>query len=330
MNLQTNYLGLPLRHPLMPGASPMDGDLGLVRQLEDAGASAIVMHSLFEEQIQLERRGYVNEVERYEDSLREALTFLPEPDDFAFTSEQYLEQLRRIKAAVGVPVVASLNGTSLGGWARLAKDVESAGADAIELNYYHVPTDPRETGHVIENDAVALLRDVRRKVGIPVAMKLSPFFSSLPNVARRLVEAGASGLVLLNRFYQPDIDIESLEALPTLRLSDSSELRQRLRWIAILFGRVETSLVVSGGVHTAEDAIKAIMAGADAVQIVSALLKHGPERLGVILQDMTRWLEEHDYESLAQLRGSMSLRHCPDPSAYERANYMRILQAWRV
>jgi dihydroorotate dehydrogenase (fumarate) len=314
----------------MPGASPLAGSLDHVRKLEDAGAAAIVMHSLFEEQIELEQQGYAASVEPYLDSFSESLSFLPESDDFTFSSEQYLEQLGRIKAAVAIPVIASLNGTTSGGWLRLAAELESAGADAIELNYYHVPTDPRIAGQLVENEAVALLRAVRRKIGIPVAVKLSPFFSSLPSVARKLAAAGADGLVLLNRFYQPDIDIENLEALPTLRLSDSSELRQRLRWIAILFGNVQTSLAVTGGVHTAEDAIKAIMTGADAVQMVSALLKHGPERLGEVLQEMIRWLEEHDYESLDQLRGSMSLRHCPDPTAYERANYLRILQAWRV
>lgn len=330
MNLQTNYLGLTLRNPLMPGASPMVDDLDLVRRLEDAGASAIVMHSLFEEQIELEQHGYATDVEGYSDSFNEALSFLPEADDFVFDTEQYLRQIQRIKSAVGVPVVASLNGTTIGGWTNLAVEMESAGADALELNYYHVPTDPAESGRLIENDAVTLLREVRRKVGIPVAMKLSPFFSSLPHLAVKLAGAGADGLVLLNRFYQPDIDLENLEALPTLQLSDSSELRQRLRWIAILFGRVETSLALSGGAHTAEDAIKAIMAGATVVQMVSALLRNGPEHIGVVLQKMRQWLEEHEYESLEQLRGSMSLRHCPDPAAYERANYMRVLQGWRV
>lgn len=330
MNLATNYLGLSLRNPVMPGASPLVDDLDLVKRLEDAGAAAIVMHSLFEEQIELEQRGYANEVESYRDSFSEALSFLPEADDFAFSVDQYLERLQGIRAAVGVPVIASLNGTSLGGWVQLAREMESAGAAAIELNYYHVPTDPKQGGRIAENDLVTLLRDLRRKVGVPVAVKLSPFFTSLPNLALRLAAAGASGLVLLNRFYQPDIDIENLDVLPTLRLSDSSELRARLRWAAILYGRVDASIAVSGGVHTAEDAIKAILAGADVVQMVSALLRHGPERLGLVLQEMTRWLEEHEYDSLDQLRGSMSLRHCPDPSGYERANYMRILQAWRV
>jgi len=330
MNLQTNYLGLSLENPLMPGASPMVDDLDLVRRLEDSGASAIVMHSLFEEQIELEQRGYATSVGSYKDSFNEALSFLPDADDFAFDTDQYLAQIERIKSAVGVPVIASLNGTTPGGWVQLAVEMEKAGADALELNYYHVPTDPCESGRLVEHDAVTLLREVRRKVGIPVAMKLSPFFSSLPHLAGKLASAGASGLVLLNRFYQPDIDIEELEAMPTLRLSDSSELRQRLRWIAILFGRVDTSLALSGGAHTAGDVIKAIMAGASVVQMVSALLRHGPGHLGVVLRDLSRWLEEHEYDSLDQLRGSMSLRHCPDPSAYERANYMRVLQGWRV
>ncbi len=330
MNLATNYLGLALKHPLMPGASPMANDLDLVRRLEDAGAAAIVMPSLFEEQIEIEQRGYANAVESYQDSFNEAGSFLPEADDFALSPGQYLEQLRRIKDAVEVPLIASLNGTTIGGWVRMAAEMERAGADAIELNYYHLPTDPLLTGRTIENDALEVLRSVRRSVAIPVAMKLSPFFSSLPHFARKAAAAGASGLVLLNRFYQPDIDIENLEVLPTLKLSDSSELRLRLRWLAILFSRVEGSLAVSGGVHSATDAIKAVMAGADAVQMVSALLRHGPGQLGVVLQEMRQWLEEHEYDSLDQLRGSMSLRHCPDPAAFERANYMRILQGWRV
>ncbi|MDD5199960.1 MAG: dihydroorotate dehydrogenase-like protein [Terrimicrobiaceae bacterium] len=330
MNLSTNYLGLALKHPLMPGASPMVDNLDLVRRLEDAGAAAIVMHSLFEEQIDLEGRAYDRDVESYNDSFSEALSFLPEADEFALTPDQYLEQLRRVKAAVGVPVIGSLNGATLGGWTRYAGLMESAGADAIELNCYDLPSDPAETARTVEGDILEILRSVRRSVAIPVALKLSPFFSSLPNFARKAADAGAGGLVLFNRFYQPDIDIENLEVLPTLEFSTSSELRLRLRWLAILHGGLNASLAVSGGVHSSADAIKAIMAGADAVQMVSALLQHGPERLGDVLREMTRWLEDHEYESLDQLRGSMSLWHCPDPSAFERANYMRILQGWRV
>jgi dihydroorotate dehydrogenase (fumarate) len=330
MNLSTDYLGIELAHPLMPGASPMVDNLDLVRRLEDAGASAIVMHSLFEEQIEAENRAMARDVESHTDSFYEAISFLPDPDDFTFTPEQYLEQLRRIKEAVDIPVIASLNGTSLGGWVGYARHLESAGADAIELNYYDLPSELAQTGQSVELGALEILHAVRESVAIPVALKISPFFSSLPNFARAAVDAGASGLVLFNRFYQPDIDIEALEVLPTLQLSNSSELRLRLRWLAILHGSIDASLAVSGGVHTAADAIKAIMAGADAVQMVAALLKHGPEHLGVVLGEMTRWLEEHEYESLDQLRGSMSLQHCPDPAAFERANYMRILQGWPV
>jgi dihydroorotate dehydrogenase (fumarate) len=330
MNLTTRYLGLTLRNPLMPGASPMVDDLDLVRRLEDAGASAIVMHSLFEEQITLEGRAFHQHVEQFQDSFAEALDFLPERDDFVLTPDRYLDQLSRIKAAVDVPVIASLNGSTPGGWTSYARHLEAAGADALELNYYCLPADPAQTARAVEKDALDIFRAVRRSVHLPVAIKLSPFFSSLPNFARQAGDAGASGLVLFNRFYQPDIDIEDLEVLPTLQFSDSSELRLRLRWLAILHASIETSFAVSGGVHTAADAIKAIMAGADAVQMVSALLRHGPGRLGEVLAELTRWLDEHEYESLDQLRGSMSLRNCPDPAAYERTNYLRVLQGWRV
>jgi len=330
MNLSTQYLGLTLKNPLMPGASPMVDNLDLVRRLEDAGAAAIVMRSLFEEQITLEDRAHQQHVSAHNESFAEALDFLPEPDDFSLPPDRYLEQLQKIKAAVSVPVIASLNGTSPGGWTRYAKHMEEAGADALELNYYHLATDPAQTGIGVEEDALEIFRKVRGSISIPVAIKLSPFFSALPNFARKVVDAGAGGLVLFNRFYQPDIDIEKLEAQPTLQLSDSSELRLRLRWLAILHGSLGASLAASGGVHSGTDAIKALMSGADVVQMVSALLKHGPERLASILEEMTLWLGEHEYESLDQLRGSMSLQHCPDPAAFERSNYLLVLQGWRV
>lgn len=329
MNLETTYLGLPLKHPLMPGASPMVDNMDLVRRLEDAGASAIVMHSLFEEQLVLEERAWFRDVERHEESFSEMTSFLCEPEDFTLTSEQYLEQVQKIKAAVAVPVIASLNGTSPTGWTSFAKEIEAAGADALELNYYVLPCSPTQTARIIEGDALEIVRTVRRSIGIPVALKLSPFFSSLPNFARKAMEAGADGLVLFNRFYQPDFDIEELDMLSTLEFSTAAEIRLRLRWLAILRGCVDISLAASGGVHTAREAIKAIMAGADAVQMVSALLQHGPEQLGVVLQEMRDWLEDHEYDSIDQLRGSMSLRHCPDPATHERTNYIRILQGWR-
>lgn len=330
MNLQTSYLGLTLKNPLMPGASPLVDNLDLVRRLEDAGAAAIVMHSLFEEQIQLEERACTRHLEGCSNSFSEAMSFLSEPDDFALSPEQYLEQIRRIKEAVDLPVIASLNGVTPGGWVEFARHLQSAGADAIELNFYNIPVSPAVSPREVEADALRVVRTVRRSVDLPIALKISPFFSSLPHFAQKAADGGANGLVIFNRFYQPDIDIENLEVLPTLQLSDRSELRLRLRWLAILYGIADLSLAVSGGVQTGEDVIKSLMAGADTVQMVSALLKHGPERLGSVLQSLWRWMDEHEYASLEQLRGSMSLQHCPDPAAFERANYMRILQAWRV
>ncbi|MEO7934053.1 MAG: dihydroorotate dehydrogenase-like protein [Chthoniobacterales bacterium] len=329
MNLSTNYLGLKLKNPLMPGASPLVDNLDTVRRLEDVGAAAIVMHSLFEEQITTEDRLYTENFEQHNNFFNEAQSFMPDPLEFALTPDHYLAQIARIKEAVQLPVIASLNGTTLGGWVNYAHLMEEAGADALELNFYFISTSPTESGGDVLKRATEILEAVKSNVTIPVAVKLSPFFTALPHIAQTLVNSGANGLVLFNRFYQPDIDIETLEVVPALRLSDSSELLLRLRWLAILSASVKTSYAVTGGVHLAKDAIKAIMTGADAVQMVSALLKRGPDWLGGVLDEMTSWLEEHEYESLDQLRGSMSLRHCPDPAAFERANYLRVLQGWR-
>jgi dihydroorotate dehydrogenase (fumarate) len=329
MNLSTNYLGLPLKSPLMPGASPMVDDLGVVKRLEDAGAAAIVMHSLFEEQITGERLATIYHMELYADSYPEALSYFPQRDEFALGPDQYLEQIRRIKAAVSVPVIGSLNGSTPGGWTRYAKLIEQAGADALELNVYDVATDPEETGAEVEARIVQLCRDIVHSVEIPVAVKLSPFFTSLASLASRLDGTQIEGLVLYNRFYQPDIDIETLSVQPTLKLSDSTELLLRLRWLAILSRQLSCDLCVSGGVHTARDAIKAIMAGASGVQIVSALLQNGPEYLSVIQEEMVRWMQENNYSSVRSMRGIMALDRCPDPRAFERANYLRVLQSWR-
>ena len=329
MDLSTTYLGLALPHPIMPGASPLVDDLDTVRQLEDAGAAAIVMHSLFEEQITREELGLVHDVFVHEDSSAEALSYFPEPQDYALHPERYLEQLRRIKAAVGVPVIGSLNGTSDEGWLHYAEQIQDAGADALELNFYHLATDPRENGADVERRLLDIVRGVRRNVTIPIAVKLSPFFSSLSHLAHELVAAGADGLVLFNRFYQPDIDPDMLQAVPRLHLSTSDDLLLRVRWLAILSGQVTASLAASGGVHTGLDAIKVIMAGADAVQLVAALLKFGPKHLTVVQREVRHWLEERDYESLRQAQGSMSLLHCPDAEAFERGNYLRALQTWR-
>jgi dihydroorotate dehydrogenase (fumarate) len=330
MDLSTRYLGLKLSHPLMPGASPMVDDLDTVKRLEDAGASAIVMHSLFEEQIRREQMSAFVHTESHEQSFAEALSYFPASDAFALGPHEYLEQLRRIKAAVSVPVIASLNGYTLGGWLNYARLMQDAGADALELNVYQLATDPDESGHAVEERTIEMVRAVRGAVRVPLAVKLSPFYTALGDFARRLDEAGADGLVLFNRFYQPDIDIEELQARRALHLSHSSELPLRLRWLAILSGRVRASLAVSGGVHTVVDVIQSIMSGAHAVQVVSALLQRGPAYLAQLRQELTEWLEEHEYDSLQQMQGSMNLESCPDPRIYERANYMLMLQGWRA
>lgn len=330
MDLSTTYLGLKLPHPLMPGASPLVDDMDKVRQLEDAGAAAIVMHSLFEEQITREEWFHFRATEMYRESFAEALSHFPSQDSFTLGPDDYLEQLGRIKRAVKVPVIASLNGTSPGGWLAYAKTIEQAGADALELNVYTIPARPDEPAAEIEDRVIEMLRTLKKSIRIPVAVKLSPFYTSLGNFARRLDESGADGLVLFNRFYQPDLDPDNLDVLRTLALSTSSELPLRLRWLGLLSGQVKASLAVTGGVHTHMDAIKAVMAGAHAVQVVSALLKNGPGFLKVLRQDLAAWLESHEYSSLEEMQGSLALHSCPDARAYERANYMLVLQSWNA
>jgi dihydroorotate dehydrogenase (fumarate) len=303
VELSVKYLGLTLAHPLMTGASPFVDDLDRVKRLEDAGASAITMHSLFEEQISGEEVATARATETHANSSGEASSYLPDPPDFHLGPDEYLEQLRKLKKAVRVPVIASLNGTTRGGWLRFAKLMQEAGADALELNIYDLATDSETRGDAVEERMISLVRAVKKDVTIPVAVKLSPFYSSLSNLAKQLDQAGADGLVLFNRFYQPDINVEELEVERSLQLSTSSELPLRLRWLAILSGRVRPSLAITGGVHTPVDVIKAIMAGAHAVQLVSALLQRGPEYLRVLRGEMARFLEEHDYESLDQMRG---------------------------
>lgn len=329
MNLSTRYLGLTLPHPLIPGASPLADDLDTVRRLEDAGAAAIILRSLFEEQITREQVSAFLHSEMHGESFAEALTYFPTPQSFVFGPEEYLEHLGRVKAAVKIPVIASLNGTTPDGWLDYPPLIESTGADALELNLYRLAFDPALSAQDVERESVAVVRSVRRSVRIPLAVKLSPFYSSLAHFAGQLDLAGADGLVLFNRFYQPDINPETLELNRDLHLSDSRELPLRLRWLGALSGQVKASLAVSGGVHDARDAIKAIMAGAHAVQVVSALLRNGPEYLKVLRQGMEDWMREFEWESLETMRGNMSLQRCPDPAAYERANYMMMLQGWR-
>lgn len=328
MDLSTTYLGLSLAHPLMPGAGPLVDDLDTVRRLEDAGAAAIVMHSLFEEQLVGEELALHRGLEGWDDLHAEASSYLPRGVGFRLGPHEYLEQVRRIKAAVAVPVIASLNGTTEGGWVQYARWIAEAGADALELNAYHMATDPLECAAALEQRLLDLLAAVKAQVELPVAVKLAPSYSALPHLARALERGGAAGLVLFNRFYQPDLDVEALEVVPTLRLSDPSELLLRVRWLAVLSPLVTCSLACSGGVHGPLDALKAVMAGAHAVQLTSALLQRGPEHLRAVLDGLRAWLEEHEYESLRQAQGSMNHARCPNPQALERANYVRLLQSW--
>ena len=330
MNMNTEYLGLQLQHPLMAGASPMAGDLDLARRLEDAGAAAITLSSLFEEQITREQNGTIYDMEIAAGSSAEAISYFPQSDELRFGPDNYLEQIRKLKSAVKVPVIASLNGVTASGWLDYARQIEQAGADALELNLYYLATNPLETADQVEKRMLEIVRMVKGNVKLPVAVKLSPFFSSLAHFAKVLEGAGADAVVLFNRFYQPDLNIEDLEVEPSLHLSDSSELLLRLRWLALLSAQLSLPLAVSGGVHTAEDAIKATMAGATGIQMVSALLLHGPEHLKKVREDMAAWMEAHEYESLEQMRGSMNLLKCPNPQAFERANYMRVLAGWKA
>lgn len=327
MDLSTTYMGFALPHPLVAGASPMVDDLDTVRRLEDAGAALIVMHSLFEEQIVREELAFARTIDGAEQSFPEAVTLFPRPE-YVLGPDEYLAQIGRIKKTVAVPVIASLNGTTEGGWTSYARLIEQAGADGLELNLYELATDFDESGEQLERRALRVVQAVRECVGIPLAVKLSPFYSSLANFAWSLDELDVNALVLFNRFYQPDIDLERLEVARVVHLSTPAELLLRLRWLAILSGRLKASLAVTGGVHSAADALKAVMAGAHAVQMVSVLLARGPSYLKEVRERMGWWLEEHEYESLRQMQGSMSLLRCDNPKAYERANYIKILQSW--
>jgi len=329
IDLSTRYLGLTLPHPFMPGASPMVDDMDMVRRLEDAGAAAIVMHSLFEEQIEMEQGRTLQDIESNVNAFAEASSFFPRPADFKLGPHEYLEQVLRIKEAVDVPVIASLNGVTATGWLDYAKLIEQAGANALELNVYFLATDPAEDGAAVERRTIDIVAAIKRAIRIPVAVKLSPYFSSMSHFAARLEAAGADGLVVFNRFYQPDIDIEELDVRNSLKLSDSDELLLRLNWLAVLSAQRKLDLAVTGGVHTPHDAVKAVMAGASAVQMVSALLKNGPQHLAQVRNWFAQFVEQLGYASLADMRGCMNLARCPDPAAFERGNYMRILQSWR-
>lgn len=330
IDLTTTYLGMALKNPVVASSSPICKTLDGIRKLEDAGAAAIVLHSLFEEQLTLESHDLDHHLWQGSETYAESLSFFPELQDYNLGPEGYLEHLRKAKEAVSVPVIASLNGISTGGWVRYARHMQEAGADAIELNMYFLPTDPNLTGAAMEDIYVDLVRAVKAEVRVPVAVKVGPYFSAMANMARRLEEAGADALVLFNRFYQPDIELESLEIVPNLHLSDSHELRLRLCWTGILYGKVNLDLAVTGGVHTAHDALKCMMAGAKAAMMTSALLKRGPGHIRTVLSDIAEWMEERDYESIDQMQGSMSQQAVPEPMAYERANYIKVLSSYSL
>jgi len=296
--------------------------------MEDAGAAAVVLHSLFEEQINYDSHQLDHFLTSTAHHYAEALTYFPEMTDYGMGPERYLEHVRRSKERLSIPVIASLNGVSSGGWIKYARYIEEAGADALELNIYYIPTDPAMSGAEVERMYLDLVRDVRQHVRIPLAVKIGPFFSSLPHLAKSLADAGADALVLFNRFYQPDLDLEKLEVVSNLTLSDSSELRLRVRWVAILYGRVPLDFALTGGVHTAEDVLKGLMAGANVVMMTSALLKHGVGRLRDVLDHLRLWMEDHEYESVQQMHGSMSQRSVSEPSAFERANYVKVLGSY--
>lgn len=328
-DLSTTYLGIKLVHPLVASASPLSYTLDGIRRLEDAGVAAVVMYSLFEEQIEQESHALHHYLEYGTHSYAEALDYFPQPDQFNVGPHEYLELLRKAKEATRIPIMGSLNGVSSGGWIEYARMMQEAGADAIELNLYYLPTDPTLTGLEVEEMYLDVVRDVRQSVTIPIAVKVGPYFSNFTHMAARFVQAGASGLVLFNRFYQPDFDLEHLEVTPNLILSRADELRLPLTWIAILYGRIQADFAITSGVHSHLEVLKGMMAGAKVAMMASELLKNGVERVGAILQDLQTWMQEHEYESIRQMQGSMSQRYVANPDAFERGNYMKVLRSWR-
>jgi dihydroorotate dehydrogenase (fumarate) len=330
MDLRTTYLGLELKNPLVASASPLSRTLDNMKRLEDSGVAAIVMYSLFEEQIAHEAEELDHYLQYGTESFAEALSYFPESSDYNLGPESYVELLAKAKKSLSVPVIGSLNGVSVGGWVRYAKELQQAGADAIELNVYYIPTDPLLAAADVEERYLEVLHAVKKAVTLPVAVKLSPYFSSMANMATRLVNAGADGLVMFNRFYQPDINLNELEITPEVNLSDSADARLPMRWIAILYGRVKASLAATTGIHTAEDVLKVVMAGSDVTMMCSALLKHGPDHLRQVLTNLREWMMEHEYVSIQQMKGSMSQKSVADPSAFERANYMKALNRYQL
>ncbi len=326
MDLTTNYLGFELKNPLVVSPSPQCESLDNVKRMEDAGAAAVVLHSLFEEQIVFLSQELNANLQQGEESFAEALSYFPDAGEYRMGPDDYIEYVRRVKGALGIPVIGSLNGVSSGGWQNFAKQIEEAGADALELNVYFIPTDPGMDGQTVENLYLDLVRDVKAAVSIPVAVKVGPYFSAFANMAKKLDEAGADALVVFNRFYQPDLNLKKLEVMPDLMLSTSAELRPRLRWVAILCGIVKADMAITGGVHTSEDALKCMMAGAKVAMLTSALLKNGIDYLATVRDGMVQWMEENEYESVRQMQGCLSQNKCAEPAAFERANYLKILK----
>jgi dihydroorotate dehydrogenase (fumarate) len=327
-DLTTTYLGLKLKNPLVASASPFPKKPDNIKRMEAAGLSAIVLHSLFEEQITFESNELDHFLSAGTESFSEALTYFPDLPKYNLGPEPYLDLIRKARESVAIPIIASLNGISTGGWVDYARKIEQAGASALELNVYYLPTDPNLSGAELEEEYVRLVRDVRAKVRIPLAVKLSPFFTALPQMAKRLASAGANGLVLFNRFYQPDFDLDALAVTPHLALSTSDDMLLPLRWIAILYGRVKVDFALTSGVHSGQDLIKAMMAGASVAMTTSSLLQNGLEHAGRILQETEQWMTEHEYKSIQQMRGSMSQKAVAEPAAFERANYMKALQTY--
>jgi dihydroorotate dehydrogenase (fumarate) len=330
MDLSTNYLGIKLRSPLVPAASPLSEDVSTIKEMEDSGAAAVVLYSLFEEQLRRDRVELAHHMEHGTFSYAEALTYFPEPEEFNLGPDEYLKHIAKAKAACKIPIIASLNGSSAGGWTQYAKAIQQAGADALELNIYYIPTDMNLTAADVEKVYLDILKAVKSDVTIPVAVKLSPFFTNFANMAKRLDEAGANGMVLFNRFYQPDIDLETLEVRPNILLSTPMAMRVPLRWVALLYGKVKASLAATSGIHRASDVLKMLMAGADVTMLCSTLLRHGPRQITAIERDLVAWLQEHEYSSVQQLKGSMSQKNCEDPSAFERAQYMKAISQFPV
>jgi dihydroorotate dehydrogenase (fumarate) len=329
MDLKTSYLGLELKNPIVPSASPLSEKIDNLKRLEDAGASAVVMHSLFEEQINEESDQLDHYLSYGAESHAEARNYFPEAHEYKVGPGGYLNLIRQAKERLSIPVIGSLNGVSTGGWIDYAGRIQEAGADALELNIYYLPTKIDLEGAEVERMYVDIVTDVKKSVKIPVAVKVSPFFSSMGNMAKKLVDAGADGLVLFNRFFQPDFDLDQLEVVPHLVLSTQFDSRLPLRWIAILFGRLKVDFALTRGVRSHEDVIKGLMAGANVVMMTSEILEHGIGRVGEVLADLEQWMEEREYESVRQMQGSMSQIRCPEPAAFERANYMKTLHSWR-